>query len=217
MPTISVAVAASLDDLHENEGTTVVVNNNEYVYNYSIDGGQSSSEWGGYRFILGETISQGDTIGVANFKIYTHDVDRDTAYFNIHFEKVASPAQFEVANGNITDRTRTAASVLWNAADLGGGQHTSPSLVTPLQELVDAYSVSTIVIVTRPDFSNTGLCRASSVEYSSGSEEAELYIEYTAAAPAGWAGGDVNGVAIATIKNIKGVALTAIKSVNGVT
>lgn len=40
-----------------------------------------------------------------------------------------------------------------------------------------------------------------------------LYVEYT---PAGWAGGDVGGVAIATIAKINGVALADIEKVNGV-
>ena len=179
-PTIDVSVAASLDDVNENEGTGTVLNNNEYVYNYSVNGAQASTEWGGYRFILGDTIDPGDTIDVAIFKINTHDTDRDTAYFYIHFEDAASPVQFAVVADNVTDRARTTASVLWDEADLGNGQHNSPSVVTPLQELVDAFSVSTVVVITRPVWTATGLCRADSSEYDGGSGAAEIYIEFTA-------------------------------------
>lgn len=38
-----------------------------------------------------------------------------------------------------------------------------------------------------------------------------------AGVPSGWVSGDINSVAIGTMKNIKGVALTAIKAINGVT
>jgi len=43
-----------------------------------------------------------------------------------------------------------------------------------------------------------------------------FYVYGVAAAPSGWAGGDLNGVALATIAKINGVAIADIEKVNGI-
>jgi len=179
MAIIDKQVAASIDDADELESTGAMDLVDVNVVNRAAVG-IAFRYWGGYRFVLDEAIPVGSTIDVAYLTVYIADSGQDDANINLHFEEVAAPPAFAAGAFNITLRDRTEASVPWVANALGVGWKQSPSLVVPLQEVVDVCSSSVIVVITRPNQDAPKLLYVSSWDLGNHSFAAWLHIEYTA-------------------------------------
>jgi len=173
--------AASADDAYVWELTHTPIINQTYSAT-SSSSSAASRYWAGMRWVV--SITQSQTIGVAWVKIELYDTSYDDANFDIHFEKVAAPAQFTTASGNIENRTRTTNSVSWVANSLGAGVHQSDSLVTPLQEVIDDFSATAIVVIFKPKTDVAKTIRAYAWDYDDNAHGAILHVEYSAGSTA---------------------------------
>lgn len=191
-PTVDEQVGAGNDDAMEFESAGNIFRTGTKIFHYSstvADG----RYWGAHRWVSGSFPAQGDTIDVAYIELYCYGTASDDINGNWHFDKSASPPEFSTATYDITGRTRTTASVSWIANSLGSGFKQSPSLVTPLQEVIDNYSPTAIVAIFRPN-TNTAKHFETRSYNDNSFYGAKLHIEYTvAAAPAGWSWGEVIG------------------------
>lgn len=145
--TLNPQVAASADDADEGMpdlGTHPTDLDTEM--RASNDGNEM---WGGFRWVV--SIPQNATITTAYLSVYIPSSTYDDADINLHFQLAAAPTAFTTATHDISTRTRTTNSTSWVANSIGTGWHNSPSLVTPLQELVNAYSVTSIVLIAKPN------------------------------------------------------------------
>jgi hypothetical protein len=169
-PTIDDQVAASADDAAQTavgQAATITVGTT-YV--------RSANLYAGFR-LLDVDIDTGSNIDVCYGSINT--VQIDDPGLDIYFEDGASPSAFVVATNDISDRTLTTASVNWTATDIGTFQFVNtPSLVTPLQEVVDSHT-TTAAVVIMIDAGTGGSLRH--YHYDNDSAKAfKLHIEYTA-------------------------------------
>ena len=130
-------------------------------------------------------IAQGDTVDVCDITIQAFNTANDDANVDIHFERSVSAVDLATEN-DIINRTRTTASVAWVVDGLGTSDVASPSLVTPLQEVVDNFEITgnvAVHFVGRSDVNKS--LQIDSYDRSAG-EAADLHVVYTAAgAPAG--------------------------------
>ena len=163
------------------------------------------------------TIPQGATIDAAYVSIYIYSQTYDDWNGVIYCHDVDDSDDF-VTDTDLIARARTTASTNWTADAIAGagiGWYDTPSLVDPVQEVISRPSWSSgnsLCVLFISNVAALKYLRPRSFNVSGGTLAFKLHVEYTP----GWAGGDVNGVAIGTIKNIHGVALSAIKKVNGV-
>ncbi len=148
--TLLLQVAADLDDVHENESSGAVYDDDSAVY-HSANFQPDDRSWGAHRWVLGTSIPQGATIDECYIQLYSTTTFYDDMDGNWHFEELAAPAQFVVEDDNVTARDRTETSVLWQANSLGLGWVQSPELKTALQEVVDVYSSTVLVAIFRPN------------------------------------------------------------------
>ena len=170
-------VGASADDAYEIESSGVMDIAGSTVQHMSYTDA-TARYWGAHRWVV--SIPTGATITAAYVALYL--ASYLDANVNLHFELLAAPATFTTDANNITSRARTEASVPWIEDSMGAGWKDSPSIVTPLQELVDAYDVTTIVLIARPN--TDAFKRFYSVSYDNAPTfAAKLHIEYTVAAP----------------------------------
>lgn len=188
---MEVQVAASNCDAIQNEGTgnTTIGGLTVNIICAIAANGRS---WGGMRWSSGSFPVMGDVITVCYIKVNltTSGGMGDDPRLYWHFELATSPAVFAAVAWNITSRTRTASSVYWDANGLGTGWKNSPSLVTPMQELIDSYSPTDIVAIGRP---NTDVDNRHLYPYSYDSSAVNcpiLHLEWTA--PGGTAGKSAN-------------------------
>jgi len=179
MAIIDKQVAASIDDAHELESTGAMNLTDVNISNRS-SALIGFRYWGGYRFVLDAPIPVGSTIDVAYLTVYLASTSYDDANINLHFEEVAAPVAFAAGAFDITLRDRTEESIPWVANTLGVGWKQSPSLVVPLQEVVDLCESSEIVVITRPNQDLSKMLYVSSWDLGDHSFAAWLHIEYTA-------------------------------------
>ena len=174
MAAIVAQVAASSDDGYEAESTGAMNITGVVVQHISYTD-SSARYWGAYRWVV--SIPKGAIINTAYISPNIYSLSYDDANFNLHFEKAANPVTLTTDTGNITSRARTSASTSWVADSLGTGWKNSPSLVTPLQELVNAYDVTALVLIARPN--TDALKRLYNFSYDQGSTYgAKLYVTY---------------------------------------
>lgn len=145
-------VGAGSDDAHEAlPESDNVITDNTTVIQASFPMAEVCY-WGAYRWPI--SIPQGKTIKTAFASLYVENADVDDVNASLHFELAASPATFVAVPGSITSRARTIASAPWVADSLGVGWHDTPSLVAPLQELVNTYTVDAIALIVIPNLSD---------------------------------------------------------------
>jgi hypothetical protein len=134
-----------------------------------------------YRF-TGVTIPQSSTIDVCYITVCEH-ASAATALTKLRFEKANNPAAPTDA-ADYNGRTLTTAGVDWDG-DPGGEEDwcNSPSLVIPMQELVDAYDLDDDAVqVFHKDDSSPANGFQRFYVYDVGSAFAPyLYVEYTPA------------------------------------
>ncbi len=207
-------VAASADDADEQSDGTVVINASDI----------HMGSWFGYNHIgqrfASVTIPDGSNIGVAYLTWKAKATDSGSFVSNLWGEDVVTPAQYTTTNSDITDRTRTTASVAAGSAELGNWTndqpYNSPSIVSIVEELMASYSYASGAVMNFVSIyvSGDGERIAESWDRSAGGGTApKLHIEYTAGG--GWANNFI-GVANASIKTVTGTAKANIKTVTGV-
>ncbi|KKN78437.1 hypothetical protein LCGC14_0349690 [marine sediment metagenome] len=187
--TVDVEVDASGEDAQELESSGVVDIDDIAIVANSGDAA-SLRYWAGLVWDLGDTISSGDTIDTCYIRIYIYHDAKDDANLNLHIEELAAPVDFTTTGSDITGRDRTEASVSWIADGIRGGvsgYKNSPSLVTPMQEVTDAYSSTRVAVLTRP---NTDVEKVLNFwAWDDGTSlGAQLYVEWSAAAVGGGRG-----------------------------
>jgi hypothetical protein len=185
MPIIDLQIAASADDAFELESDgSMDINNTEVVMQACLyDTGRF---WGGLRWASGFLPLQHSTIIVAYVEFYNIDDDYDDANGKLYFEKLASPAQFTINAHDITNRPLTTEYASWVQAT-GEGWVQTPSLVTPLQEVIDSYSPTALALILKPNtitypppYQQFFGC---AWDYDDHSYAAKLHIEYTLVGP----------------------------------
>jgi hypothetical protein len=190
---IDVGVGQQSDDGWEYEATIGVDINDAYLRLQS-----NTSEWGrywsGWRWEA--AIPQGSTIDTCYMNIRVYSSNDDVDGF-LHFQYAASPATITTDNGNITNRTRTSSCIAWDADGLAAGGDAwvnSPSIITPLQEVVDDFTTEYIFVIGRPNTVEILYLKTYSWDYDTHQYSPEIYIEYTEGG-GGW-GGEFCGVAV---------------------
>jgi hypothetical protein len=182
MPIIDLQVVASADDGYERESSGVMNITGIAVW-CEANPNIAARYWGGLRWSNGYLPPKGSIITAAYIEVYVTATRSDDINGNLHFEKAASPSQFSTDGYDITSRARTNASASWIEDELGIGWVQSPSLIIPLQEIIDNYSPTDLVLILRP---NTDIFKEFSFfsyDEFDGSYAAKLHIEYTLVGP----------------------------------
>jgi len=180
----TVQVAASTDDADQ-YGTGGMALTGTVIKTYA-SGADASKYHGGYRFTL--AIPKGATILTAFPSFYVYNTGFDDANFDMYFEKGASPATFTTSANNLTGRSLTTASVAWvenSVAAAGAGWFNGASLVTPLQEVVNAYTTTTVVLITKAK-TGAGNFGVYAYDQAGNVSGAKLTVTYSEATPSAW-------------------------------
>ena len=128
MATLSRTIAASSDDARQSNDAVVTSGTN-----ISVD---FSYRLAGLRF-TNITIPQGATINSATLTVYLPNASYDSPDVTIWGEDIDDAPTFTTADNNISGRTPTTATVVWNAANIGTGWKAAPGLASIIQEIVN--------------------------------------------------------------------------------
>lgn len=169
---------AALDDAYEKEDTGFVSTGGT-VIRAEANPVAGSRYWGGARFHNGPFPPQGSTIDVAYLEVQVYSVVGDDANLDIHAQDVASPVAFAAGAFNISARARTAASVAWVDNAIGTGWKQSPSIVSVIQELVDSFTLTAIVLILKPKTDAIKPLRYRSHEQAPNDLGMKLHLEWT--------------------------------------
>lgn len=186
-PTIDTIVAAGADDAAEaDDGTGFSATAASVRCESNTAAGSRFN--GAARFVLTGPAS-GDTVDVAYSPIHATSTSVDDPNVDLAFEDVDDAANF-TTTADVTSRVRTGSAVQWTATAIGTGEVNSPSIVAPLQIVINRAgwaSGSAVVLFYdgRSDINQS--LRLDSYEGST-TECAKLHVEYTA----GVAGANVN-------------------------
>lgn len=149
MSSIDLQVAANTDDMNQTRANGFTVDDPTSVYHTSGEDGWNQ-QYAGHRWVSGSLPVMGDVIDVCYIQLYSTNAV-NPMYGHWHFQKAAAPATFVAGvNYNISGRPRTTAFVNWSQNVAAASWYTSPSLVTPMQELIDSYSPTAIAAIYDP-------------------------------------------------------------------
>lgn len=175
MPSLTLYVAASADDAEELETGVMDLDSTDLDLS-------AYTFWVAIR-VLSATIPPGSTIDAA-FARFTSKSTRSGAspQHTIFGEDADDAAIFTSGANNITNRTRTTASVTWTpGAWAAGNQYDTPSLVSIVQEIVNRGGWSSgnalALIIQCNTVAGTEKREADSFDHGSG--EPEMHITYT--------------------------------------
>lgn len=138
MTTLNLQVAASADDAHEGQ-TDLNFSNSAPTVRCSANTSGGNAYKGGVRFVLSQAIPAGSTITTCYATIVPTSTSVDDANVDLRFEDSADAPNF-ATNADVHNRSLRASAAAWVADGLGTSPVNTPSLVTQLQDLVDAYS-----------------------------------------------------------------------------
>jgi hypothetical protein len=207
-------VDASSDDANEYENTGAVDLTSRDILIIN-DPDSSARYWGGLRFHNGSFPPQGSLILAAYIEVLTFG-DGVNANLDIYAEDAQSPTPFTADAFNITGRTRTSAFVPWVADGLYTGTWwQSPSIVTVIQELVDSYTPTSIVLILKPKTDVYKYLAVGVWDYSGHLFGAKLHLEWVVPTAAGHIK-KVSSVDWASVKAIAGLAQASVGAVAGV-
>lgn len=134
-PTIDPQVGASADDAWENAtgGVDITV---------ATPNSDNDDEWHAFRW-SSVTISNGVTIDVAYIRVQFFHAAYDEPYLTMDFEDGSAPAQFTTGANNISGRTGTTNTEVFDNSNAGANNWVnSDSVVSIIQELEDSYDYS---------------------------------------------------------------------------
>ena len=131
----------------------------------------------GFRWVV--NIPKGSTINTAYVSFYVPSTTYDDAAVRLKFQDGSgSPPSFTTTAGDISDRSVTSAYVNWADTILGTGWKDTPILVNSLQELVNDYNITALVLLAKRNTSQNYELRVRS--YNGNPAEApRLYVTYT--------------------------------------
>jgi len=182
-PTSDDQVDQSSDDAREYENTHEM---HLALDNQAVESGSVSQRyWLGFRFRNGPFPAQGSTIIVAYLTAWVYMASEDDANLRIHAQLVADPPTFATDDGDITGRARTDAYTSWVADSLGVGWRDSPSLVAPIQELVNAHTLGSLVLILKPNTDVFKSLRFRMWDYGDHLSAPKLHLEWTEGPPVG--------------------------------
>jgi len=131
------------------------------------------------RFVPASSIPMGATVNSCLFRLRSNATLSTTPCTWVVRAIKAAGATAPTTYAGAEGATRTTASVSWTPGSwTAGTQYSSPELITVLQELVDAYTVTAIVIYVEDTAGSGGAARQARM-YDYGSQYPELYIDYT--------------------------------------
>tara|TARA_B100000214_G_scaffold368428_1_gene339960 strand:+ start:4185 stop:4871 length:687 start_codon:yes stop_codon:yes gene_type:complete len=148
----------------------------------------------GYLRFQNITIEQGATISSAYLKPYQSSyASRTLSVKGFDKDNVSAPT----AGSDLAASNFTTAGITNFATGTGSGQKTSPDIKDIVQEIVDRAGWSSgnsmmLALWIEVSYPSTTLINLRSYDYSSGSEAAELVIEYESS---GGGGGSISGIA----------------------
>ncbi len=179
--TLDLQVGASTDDadMGENSGAMDLVDVTLVSQSSTSAFGRL---WTGMRVVT-SALEQGDTIDVAYGTIYVLNAANDDAnLFGMRFEKGADPGTFTNTAFDLSNRTPTDTLTPWVADGLGEGPVNTPTLVIPLQEVIDDYSPTAINTLWLPNTDVGKTLKMASYDNDT-SLAYKLHIEYTRPIP----------------------------------
>lgn len=143
-------IAQSSDDAHEAVGGGTPVLN---AVNIGIGTMVAGWRWAGFSIPQGATITRADILFVPDF-----GASNALYRMTIWCQDTAAPATFTTAVNNLTGRTKTTASIFWPAsgatnafpvwtADTANANSTTPDFSAVVQELVDSFTITAIVVI----------------------------------------------------------------------
>ncbi len=186
-PTIDPAVGASADDASEDGDGDVTITDTGLLVGATI---ATLHRYTMQRFFV--TIPAGATIDAAYVRWYFSDAGTDDTACVIWGEDTATPAAGSAGTDtySISGRTKTTASVQWDADNIVGGTPgygNSPSLVSIIQELVSSYDYSSgaYMALLTDIFGQSAVHNSTIRSYDGSSSRSPiLHIEYTEGAAA---------------------------------
>lgn len=179
-----VRVSSSNDDAEERiRDGDMYRNSTDLEFGY--DGYVSGLQIVGMRFQRVD-IPQGAIINSAYIEFTVDETDSGTTNLVIFGQDYDSPDRFENNNGNISDRTKTAASVSWAPSrwNRKNETHQTPDISTIIQEIVDRsgwVAKNNLVLIVEPGSGCTGSsCQRTAESYDGRRNKAPLLIvDYT--------------------------------------
>jgi hypothetical protein len=180
-PTIDDQIDNGYHDAHEDGDNTSFTNSNSIVY---IKGQPVDAD----RTIAGLifdpiNIGNSDTIDVAYITIKAYSSTLDDPYLELYCEDEDDVNDFNTEQ-DVYNRTKTSASVSWVDWDLGTDWSNSPSIISPIQEVINRggwSSGNALCIIGDGDDSNARNLAFDSYDGST-TDCAKLHIEYTSSA-----------------------------------
>jgi hypothetical protein len=153
MAYVEYQISSNTDDAYQRSNTLM-----EVYLAYIAYGSYNNSLWTGLRF-QGITLPVGAYVTEAYLNHYAYVSDSNNMHQDFWAEDGASPGTFTTGANNISNRTRTTATIGWSPAPwVAGNWYKSPNLKTLIQELVDTYDYSTgadMVLISK--FDSVGL------------------------------------------------------------
>lgn len=147
MPTENMQVAQSSDDAGEANNTVYLTNAYGYYTNVAW--------YNAYRWVPGSNIPQGATIDSATFSFKFWSATYDNIDATVYAEDAAAPGTFTTGANNITNRTKTGASVALDRTNAGTDWQTL-DVKTIIEELVADYTIQVIVFLLDTDSAVNG-------------------------------------------------------------
>lgn len=173
MATYNGKVLASLNDSRESSTGSV------FPTASIISLVSSATNRAGFRFVSVPEDIAGATINSASIKWYYSSIASDWVG-RIYAEAAASPAIFSTTEGELSDRTLTTEYVEFDNNDFDAGAGVISGLAAIIQELVDAFTPTEIVILTTY-VSGAGNQVVLAYDNDFDDDGAELTIDYTPA------------------------------------
>jgi hypothetical protein len=176
LPSLEVRIAASSDDAEEKSSGSVSLASSDLELVY--DG---SNQTVGMRFV-GVSIPQGATIVNAYVQFLVNEVVSTATALTIQGQAIDNAPQFVATTGNISSRTRTAASVpwspvVWPVVGAAGPDQRTPDLTRIIQEIVNrtGWSAGNSLVII---IAGTGERVAEAYDRQTGGAPL-LHVEYT--------------------------------------
>ena len=172
MPTIDVQVGAGADDGWVRNGSFDNSGSVAYI------GSTNSLPYHSFYRLTGITIPQGSTIDVCYISVYEQGSSA-SALTRVYLEMAQDPAAVS-SYADYLDRTLTSSGVDWDGDPGAAGWWNSPSLIAPMQELVDAYGLDddAIQVMHKDNGSSDATQSFRTYNYNT-TRGVKLHIEYT--------------------------------------
>ncbi len=155
-------IGASSDDGYEKESDNTLNTTTAILYAYS-NTSSASRFWVGVRF-TGVLPTMGSTAVAGYATINIGSATYDDANLSIYCQDAAGGVTFDASN-KIIARTRTTNSAPWVADGIGSGAKNSPALDSALQEIVTDYTLTSIVLIWKPNIDATKTLQFYSYNY----------------------------------------------------